>query len=191
MYTTSLPLLGRLGLGCDQESWTDFVDLYGPVLYRWNLRAGMQPSDAQEVVQEVLIFVYERINTFRWQRPGAFRAWLRQIMINKTRELRRRRSMEHRAGDPSDDLDTVGDPGAESAWAARYAEDLFQRACEMVRPLVENRTWQIFARVYLERQPPASVAEEFGISRNMVYVAQCRCLARVRAIVDRYLEDLP
>jgi hypothetical protein len=59
------------------------------------------------------------------------------------------------------------------------------------RDLVEDTTWKIFMRVYVDRQPPAAVAREFGVSRNKVYVAQCRCLARVRAIVDRYLDDSP
>lgn len=191
MHTTSLLLLGRIRTRTDQISWSEFVDLYAPVLYRWNLAAGMQPADAQEIVQEVLLFVHERLDTFERRRPGAFRAWLRQVAVNKTRELRRRRALDARVGGARDDLDSLPDPKTEAAWSARYAEDLFHRACEMVQPDVENKTWRIFMRVYVDRQPPAAVAREFGVSRNMVYVAQCRCLARVRRIVDRYLDDAP
>lgn len=190
MHTTSLPLLGRIRLRTDHASWTEFVDLYAPVLYRWNIASGMQPADAQEVVQDVLLFVHERLETFERRRQGAFRNWLRQVTINKTRELRRRRAIEGRVG-ASDALDALPDPKAEAAWATRYAEDLFRRACEMVRDHVDDKTWKIFMRVYVERQPPAAVATEFAVSRNMVYVAQCRCLARVRQIVDRYLDDAP
>lgn len=190
MHTTSLPLLGRIRLRTDHASWTEFVDLYAPVLYRWNVAAGMQPADAQEVVQDVLLFIHERLETFERRRPGAFRAWLRQVTINKTRELRRRQAIAGRVG-ASDDLDSLPDPKADAAWAARYAEDLFHRACEMVRPQVDDKTWRIFIRVYVERRPTAAVAKEFGVSRNMVSVAQCRCLARVRQIVDRYLDELP
>lgn len=191
MHTTSLPLLGRMKARTDHVSWSEFVELYAPVLYRWNLAAGMQPADAQEIVQEVLLFVHERIDTFRRRRPGAFRTWLRKVAVNKSRELRRRRVLDDRIGGSCADLDSLPDSRADAVWAARYAEDLFQRACEMVRPLVEDMTWRIFMRVFVERQPPAAVAAEFGVSRNMVYVAQCRCLAKVRRIVDRYLDDSP
>ena len=191
MHTTSLPLLDKLRVRRDHVSWSEFVDLYAPVLYRWNLAAGMQPADAQEIVQEVLLFVHERLETFEWRRPGAFRTWLRRVTVNKTRALRRRKILEARVGTPADDIDSYPDPRLDASWAAHYAEDLFQRACEMVRPLVEDTTWKIFMRVYVDRQPPATVAREFGVSRNKVYVAQCRCLARVRAIVDRYLDDSP
>lgn len=189
MYTTSLPLLGRMQVRTDHVSWSEFVDLYAPVLYRWNVAAGLQPVDAQEVVQEVLLFVHERLDGFRRQRPGSFRAWLRKVAWHKTRELRRRRLLDDRVGESSDNLDSLVDPGSGSAWAAQYAEDLIARACEMVRPHVEDTTWRIFMRVYADRQPPVDVAREFGVSRNMVYVAQCRCLARVRQIVDRYVDD--
>ena len=89
------------------------------------------------------------------------------------------------------DFDDLADPHAEAAWTAFYAEGLFERACEMVQPLVEDHTYRIFRRVYIDRQPPAAVASEFGVTRNMVYVAQCRCLTKVRGIIDRYLDDLP
>jgi RNA polymerase sigma-70 factor (ECF subfamily) len=190
MHTTSLPLLGRLQVRTDHVSWSEFVDLYAPVLYRWNLAAGMQPADAQEVVQEVLLFIHERLETFERRRQGAFRAWLRQITLNKTREFRRRRAIDGRVG-VTDELDSHVDPSAEAAWASRYAEDLFHRACDMVRDEVEEKTWKMFMRVYVERQPPDAVAAEFRVSRNMVSVAQCRCLARVRRIIDRYLEEAP
>lgn len=191
MNTTSLALLGRLRLRSDHVSWSEFVDLYAPVLCRWNLTSGMQLADAQEVVQEVLLFVHERIDVFRHQRKGAFRAWLRQVTLNKKREFLRRRAAEQGTSGDAFDFDDLADPHAEAAWTAFYAEGLFERACEMVQPLVEDHTYRIFRRVYIDRQPPAAVASEFGVTRNMVYVAQCRCLTKVRGIIDRYLDDLP
>lgn len=189
MHTTSLSLLGRIRIRDDQASWKDFVQLYAPLLYRWNRTAGMQSADAQEVVQEVLLFVHERIGRFRWRRPGAFRAWLRAVTQNKARELRRRRRRDDRIGAASDSLDGQPDPRSDFAWADRYAEDLLDRACEMARPFVDDKTWRVFMRVYREHVPAEAVAREFGITRNMVYVAQCRCLAKVRLIVGRYLDD--
>lgn len=187
MHTTSLPLLGRMRVRTDQASWAEFVDLYAPLLYRWNVASGLQPADAQEIVQEVLIEVHRQIGRFDRRRPGAFRAWLRAITLHKIRALRRLQGRVAAVGGES--LDTLPDPGADFAWGERYAEDLFRRACEMVRSHVTEPTWKMFMEGYVERVPVATVAARHGVSKNAVYIAQCRCLAKVRLIVGRYLDE--
>lgn len=189
MHTTSLPLLGRMRVRTDQASWAEFVDLYAPLLYRWNLAVGLQSADAQEVVQEVLLVVHQRLDGFERRHPGTFRAWLRAITLNKVRELRRRQRRDDRSMCGPDVLDELPDRRADFAWAERYAEDLFCRACEMVRPLVTDATWRMFMAAYVDRQPVERVARQFGVSRNAVYIAQCRCLSKVRLIVGNYLDD--
>ena len=191
MHTTSLPLIGRMRLDSDRESWVEFVDLYGPLLYRWNLSAGLQPADAQEIVQEVLLVVFQRLRQFERRHPGAFRAWLKSITAHKVRELRRRHAKrrEEWSLESRDTIDAAVDSGSDFAWAERYAEDLFLRSCELARPLVAPATWAMFIAVYVERESVEAVASRFGVTRNAVYVAQCRCLAHVRSIVSRYLDD--
>lgn len=167
------------------------MDLYGPLLYRWNIAAGLQPADAQEVAQEVLLTVFQRVGRFERRHPGTFRAWLRTITANKVRELHRRRRQrrETSSADASLSIDSLPDQGADFAWGERYAEDLFRQACELVRPLVAGTTWQMFVAVYFDRQPVETIARRHGVSRNAVYIAQCRCLAKVRGIIERYLDD--
>lgn len=189
MHTTSLPLLGRMRVRTDQASWTEFVDLYAPLLYRWNVAVGLQPADAQEVVQEVLLVVHQRLDGFQRRHPGTFRAWLRAITLNKVRELRRRRRRDDRSASATDMLDGLPDQRADFAWAERYAEDLFRRACELARPQVNDTTWRMFLAAYVDRRPVEEVARQFGVTRNAVSIAQCRCLSKVRLIVGDYLDD--
>ncbi len=191
MHTTSLPLINRMRLDSDQASWNEFVDLYAPLLYRWNAAVGLQPADAQEVVQEVLLVVFQRLGQFERRHPGAFRGWLKQITAHKILNLRRRRSTrrEDSSFEAVDALDTLPDHGADFAWAERYAEDLFARACDMVRPLVTPATWQMFVAAYVDHDPVESIARRFDVSPNAVYIAQCRCLSKVRGIVRGYLDD--
>ena len=188
MHTTSLPLIGRMRLGSDQGSWNEFVDLYAPLLYRWNAAVGLQSADAQEVVQEVLLVVFQRLGQFERHKPGAFRAWLRSITSRKILKLRSRRAAR-REDWGSGALDALPDHGADFAWAERYAEDLFSRACELIRPMVTPATWRMFMACHVEHEPVDSIARRFGVSRNAVYIAQCRCLAKVRGIVGRYLDE--
>lgn len=191
MHTTSLPLINRMRLSSDQASWNEFVDLYAPLLYRWNAAVGLQPADAQEVVQEVLLVVFQRLGQFDRRHPGAFRGWLKSITTHKILDLRRRRSTrrEDSSLEAVDTLETLPDHGADFAWAERYAEDLFTRACDMVRPHVAPATWQMFVACYVDHDPVDSIARRFGVSPNAVYIAQCRCLSKVRGIVRGYLDD--
>lgn len=167
------------------------MELYAPLLYRWNVAVGLQPADAQEVVQEVLLVVFRRLGQFEHRHPGTFRAWLKSITANKIRELRARRSRrrEDASMEAMAAIGTLPDDNADFAWAERYAEDLFARACELVRPLVTPTTWRIFTAVYIERVPVDTVAKRCGVSRNAVYIAQCRCLSKLRVIVEGYLDD--
>jgi DNA-directed RNA polymerase specialized sigma24 family protein len=52
--TTRTTLLLRVRDAGDRQAWSDFVDLYSPVIYRFGRRHGLQDADAADLVQEVL-----------------------------------------------------------------------------------------------------------------------------------------
>ena len=54
MTQTPVSLLERLRQPGDQEAWQRFVELYGPLIYAWSRRAGLQDQDAADLVQDVL-----------------------------------------------------------------------------------------------------------------------------------------
>ena len=41
MLTTSLGMLNRLNIQKCPEAWEDFVNLYGPLIYKWNVKFGL------------------------------------------------------------------------------------------------------------------------------------------------------
>jgi len=51
---TSLSLLDKLIRRPDSESWTRLADIYSPLLRSWLGRYGIQSSDSDDLVQEVL-----------------------------------------------------------------------------------------------------------------------------------------
>lgn len=69
------------------------VDRYGGWIYRVAARLLGDPRDAEEVTQDVLLIVLEKIGTFRGE--AAFSSWLYRIAANAAYErLRSRRSRE-------------------------------------------------------------------------------------------------
>ena len=89
---TSLSLLDRLRASPDDADWSRLVEVYAPLLRGWLTRADVQPNDADDLVQEVLLVVHRELPAFQHnQRPGAFRCWLRRIVVHRLRNFWRSR----------------------------------------------------------------------------------------------------
>src|SRR5689334_12934836 len=89
---TSLSLLDRLRKSPDDADWSRLVEVYTPLLRAWLLRSDVQPADADDLVQEVLLVVHRELPAFQHnQRSGAFRSWLRRIVVYRLRNFWRSR----------------------------------------------------------------------------------------------------
>ena len=89
---TSTSLLQRAQ--ADQsDAWQTLVQTYSRRVYRWCRRAGLQPADSANVVQDVLRAVARKLPEFRREKAGdTFRGWLRRITQNKLRDFHRSQS---------------------------------------------------------------------------------------------------
>jgi RNA polymerase sigma factor (sigma-70 family) len=182
---TSISLLDRLRRQSDTVAWKRFVDLYEPLLLRWLRRQGVRPQDAGDLIQEVLGVVVRELPDFQHnQRPGAFRAWLRTILVNRVRGFWRARQTQPLAlGDtPEQDLEQLADSDADLSrlWDQEHDRHVLRRLMELIEPEFAPATWQAFRRVTLEEQPAAVVAGELGLSVNAVWLAKSPVLRRLR-----------
>ena len=75
--TTQVTLLMRLRQDDDALAWSQFVDIYGPLLYRFGRRRGLQDADAADLTQDVMREVARCIGRFEYDPSiGRFRDWL-------------------------------------------------------------------------------------------------------------------
>jgi hypothetical protein len=65
---TRASLIRRLPDPANASAWDEFSTIYAPLVYRLARRQGLQPCDADDVVQEVMASVAEQF--------GQFLAWL-------------------------------------------------------------------------------------------------------------------
>ncbi len=149
---TRQSLLARLKDVGDQESWRVFFDIYWRLIHATALKAGLTETEAQEVVQEVMIGAAKKMPEFTYD-PGkdSLKGWLLAVTRWKVADQFRRRekvgqpSRLPRSGETPDLLsndtartatvERVPDPrGAEidAIWDAEWRSNLLRAARNVV-----------------------------------------------------------
>ncbi len=84
----------KLIQGCidgDRHSQSQLYELFAPKMFVVCLRYAMSREEAEEILQEGFLKVFEFIHQFRF--AGAFEGWVRKIMVNCA--LQKYRSKQH------------------------------------------------------------------------------------------------
>ena len=189
--STSPSLLAAACRG-QNDAWNRLVQLYGPLVYRWVRRTGLQASSAADVTQDVLMSVSKDLANFDPAHPGAkFRGWLWVITRRRIADAARQRPHElalgsalnqlaipHSAdGEAIADWEQSGDPPTD---ASTDSKTILRRAVAVYRDRYDPHTWQAFWATVVEDRSPEEVASTLGISRWTVYKARARILQRLR-----------
>jgi len=180
--STSLTLLKR-ACAHDADAWQRISDLYVPLVYRWACQAGLQESDAADIVQEVFQAIATRIHDFRHDRPGdSFRGWLYTITRNKVRDHFRGVADRPGADGGTEAYSQLKELPEESSVEelSKQTVDLAHRAAELMKVDFEPQSWQVFWRIVVQGHKPADVAVDLGMSVAAIYKAKSRVLRRLR-----------
>jgi RNA polymerase sigma-70 factor (ECF subfamily) len=195
MNETSLSLLNRLRRSPESEGWDRLAELYAPLLRAWLRKYEVQASDADDLMQEVLLAVSKDLEKFEHGgQPGAFRGWLKAILVNRLRKFWRGRDRRPQAPGDSDidaRLTQLDDPSSEvsNIWDREHDQYVLRQLLALAEPHFAANTWKAFCRVALDGEMPEVVAKETGISRNAVIVAKCRVLSRLRQESEGLIES--
>ena len=190
---TSLTLLDRARAN-EADAWARLVTLYIPLVRHWCLVGGLQPTDVDDVVQEVCRAALSGLANFRRDRPGdTFRGWLRTITRTALALHFRRRARVPVASGGSAAfarIQEVPDPAPELPEDDPSDEirGLHRRALELVRGEFEDRTWQMFWLTAVEDRASADVAARFGVTPVAVRKARSRVLRRIREEIGDLLD---
>jgi RNA polymerase sigma-70 factor (ECF subfamily) len=177
MLTTRHSLLERLGAPGDEAAWNRFVELYAPLMLQWAQRQGLQPTDADDLVQDVMTLLVQKFVRFKYDSAGKFRAWLRTVFLNKHRERCRKR-VARTVVEP-DMLDEIPAP-IEEADDAEDRRLLVQRGLALIRQDFSPSVWGAFWQYAVCGRSPTDVAAELGLSPGTVYASKSRVLSRLK-----------
>lgn len=186
MNETSLSLLGRACADPADGSWDRLVKLYSPLLKAWLCRMGVHGADADDLVQEILLAVSRDLHRFDHSgRIGAFRAWLRTMLLHRVRNFFRAQKYRPAAAGGSawsEKIEQLADDSSSASreWNLEHDRHVMARLLESVRPRFEVKTWEAFRRQMFDGQRADQVAAELGMPLNSVYVARSRVLSTLR-----------
>jgi RNA polymerase sigma-70 factor (ECF subfamily) len=191
MLETSHTLLNRLRDQPDADAWSRLVELYTPVLHAWLRRYDvLAPADVDDLVQDVLLAVSQEMPRFQPQaQPGAFRRWLRTILVHRLRHFwrsRQHRPMAVGGSDFLDEIERLGDDKSQLSqlWDQEHDRQVMNRLLELVRPQFAAGTWQAFRRQALDGLSADAVAAELNMPLHSVYAAKSRVLKALRSLAD-------
>ena len=143
--------------------WIDFIDRYGPVIFRWcaNMR-NSNPDIAEQVTQTTLVKLFQGMRTY--DHAKSFRRWL--YTIARHAHADHLNGQEKRPIDSSFPVEEIPDPKHQFAEFLGKS-DLYH--CALERPRTElstsqsstdQRMWNSFDEVILQETGYESVAKD-------------------------------
>src|SRR5260221_14601521 len=86
--TTRITLLTQLRQGpSDQAAWDEFVERYGRHIYRWCRQWKLQDADAEDVTQDILVKLTQKLRAFAYDPSRSFRGWLKTVAHHAWRDF--------------------------------------------------------------------------------------------------------
>jgi RNA polymerase sigma-70 factor (ECF subfamily) len=185
-------LLVRLRDGEDNLAWSEFVEVYTPLIYRLARQKGLQEADAADLVQEVFGTVARRIERYDPDpAKGSFRGWLSRIARNLILDsLAARRRQPQGIGDTSVrrllDAQPAPSPEDTALFEVECRRRWFAWAAERVRAEVSVLAWRAFWMAGMEGKNAKVVAEALGTTVGTVYYYKSQVMARLRRKISEF-----
>lgn len=177
-------LLLRIRNPRDRQAWHEFSSLYRPVVCKMARHSGMQPADADDLAQQVLMAISHAIERFDPESGQAkFRTWLKTIAQRAIINALTRGSPDravggsdvmnllHQQPDSNDQTQTL---------MLQYRREIFLVAASQIRDEFEADTWQAFWDSVVVGNSVDEVARSLERSRGSVYTARSRVMKRLK-----------
>jgi RNA polymerase sigma factor (sigma-70 family) len=192
--STSATLLGLLrAKPVDPNAWQEFIRRYQPRIHAYCIAYPLQPADAEDVTQNVLLKLFSKMREFRYDSARSFRAWLRTVTRRVLLDFLAERQQQQGSGDSAvvrllDNLEAR--ESLAQQLEAEFDRDLFDEALKRVRPRVPAQQWDAFRLTALEGLSGVQAGKQLGMLVATVYTAKSKVQKLVRDEL-RQLEGPP
>jgi RNA polymerase sigma-70 factor (ECF subfamily) len=165
----------------DPDAIGSLYEEYSDRIYRYALLCMGDPSEAEDVTEQVFLKMMESISTFRWKGKSSFSSWLYRIAHNQVVDLVRQntRHPHVRLEHLDNVLETdIGDPH-------HYAEqrEFLEQVISCMQELTELQI-QVILLKYGAELSNSEVAEVLGRSKDTVAAVQYQALKKLHRLMN-------
>jgi len=189
-------LLFRMRDWGDISSWDEFYRLYRRFIRGLALRAGLNHAESDDVVQDVLHNLAEKIKDYEIrENRGAFRRWLmnqtRWRIADKFRQRDQAAVQSERMKTPdnedddSDIMQEIAEDPADDFWELEWQKNVLDTAMERLARRVPPKHFQAFDLNARQGRPVAQISADLGMNRATVYLITHRLKKQLRHEVER------
>lgn len=181
--STHASLLAKLRTENDDDAWREFHDRYHDLVRGFARRAGLQPTDADDLTQEVLMALRHGMKSFDYDPTrGRFRGYLSTLARRALWKRRRRDGGNERLA-ASDEMDVAADADLDERFEAEWRQYHLRLALARARMEFSASEMNIFEAAALEERAATDIAAETGLSAGRIYGIKSMVLGRIRELV--------
>ena len=168
----------------DDASWSEFAEIYTPLLYGYCKKRGIQQADAADIAQDVMRSVALAMRRFEYDpEKGKFKAWLFTAVRHAIG--RHFKNLKRRPLTPADSqfielMESTPEKSETVDWERDYQRELLKWALAKVRPEFAERIWNAFEQTAVHGREAGEVADQIGMTKNAVAIAKFRVTKRLR-----------
>jgi RNA polymerase sigma-70 factor (ECF subfamily) len=179
----------------DDGAWNEFVGRYGRQIFAWCQQWSLQPADAEDVTQNVLLKLAHHLRSFVYDPRRRFRGFLRTMTQNAYKDYL---DSKHRAVPASGDaavhrvLESVqARDDLVARLEAAFDQEQLELAQVRVRARVEPHTWQAFHLTAVEGKSGAAAAALLTMQVGTVFKAKSKVQQMLREEIERLENEEP
>lgn len=187
MDTTRASLLFRVKDLRDAAAWAEFDSIYRPLLERFARRCGLRDAEVEDLVQQCMAAIQQHIGGFEYDASkGRFKGWLRTMLNNRVRNLRRGR---HDRPAETGELTALPtrEPEPDEVFDKLWMEEHLRHCLRQIRSEVDETTFSAFRRYVLEEQPVKAVCTDLGLTAAQLYKIKWRLTRRLGELLKDLL----
>ncbi|MFM7315496.1 MAG: sigma-70 family RNA polymerase sigma factor [bacterium] len=166
--------------------WQRVLSRFTPRVSAWLLSSGVAKADIPDQVQEVWRSVLASLRHFeRNNETHSFGGWLHTITNRRANDYLQQKKLDKAI------IKMLIEEASRQSIIRKNGEEIYvsnrlsqlKRACQQVRSVVNDSTWQTFEMYVIENKAVEDVIAALNIPEHSVYTAKSRVLRRLRALL--------
>jgi len=189
--TTHATLLARLSDVQDDHAWREFAERYGELIRAFARQRGLQPSDCDDILQDVLTSLSKSMHQFEYDRSrGAFRSYLKTVTLHAIFARFRQKRGEVALEDVKTAAEAAAaDRDVESQWDSQWRQYHLRQAMHTIRAEFNEADCAAFEQYAVQGRSAKLTADALGLTIDQVYQAKSRVLRRLSQLIAVQVEE--